>query len=140
LAACPNKEAATIAHELSYLFGLIGFPHIFHSDNGTEFSKVVIAMLKEQSPAITTVTGRPRRPSDQGSVENQNKHIKDVLNSCEREDQMKGVVKPNWTHYLGRTMAALNMNQQRCPKGTTSAYESVFGETYAFSEKQCDHE
>jgi Integrase zinc binding domain len=60
LAACPNKEMATIASKLGYLFGIVGFPHTFQSDNETEFSSAVVSMLEERSPAITTVTGRPR--------------------------------------------------------------------------------
>jgi hypothetical protein len=44
---------------------------IFHTDNGKEFTaKVVLEFFRDLNPNILTVTGRPRRPSDQGSVEN----------------------------------------------------------------------
>jgi len=45
-------------------------PKIFHTDNGKEFTaKVVLKALREMNLHIFTVTGRPRRPQDQGSVE-----------------------------------------------------------------------
>ena len=85
--AMPFKKPKFVVHFLSGLFGLIGFPMIFHTDNGTEFvSKLVIRMLKERSPTTTTVTGRPRRPQDQVSIENMNKLAKRVLGNFDQED------------------------------------------------------
>ena len=37
LTALPLKQAKFVAHELDQLMGLIGYPIIFHTDNGTEF-------------------------------------------------------------------------------------------------------
>ncbi len=51
------------------------------------------------NPSIITVTGRPRRPNDQGSVENMNKLAKRMLQSAE-DDRLKGNKKPNWTSLL----------------------------------------
>jgi hypothetical protein len=46
-------------------------PRILHTDNGKEFTgKVLTKSMKENSPSMVTVTGRPRTPRDQGSVEN----------------------------------------------------------------------
>ena len=75
--ALPFKKQKYVVHWVSWLFGLIGFPLIFHTDNGKEFvSKLILSMLKALSPSTSTVTGRPRNPRDQGSVENVNKVAK----------------------------------------------------------------
>ena len=36
LAALPKKQPQFVAHELDLLFGFIGYPSIFHTDNGGE--------------------------------------------------------------------------------------------------------
>jgi hypothetical protein len=95
LSAVPRKRPKFVAHELSSLFGVIGFPFIFHTDNGKEFTaNAIVQSLKQLCPAVTTVTGRPRKPSDQGSVENMNKLVKNLLNRLEEEDRQRKVV-PN---------------------------------------------
>jgi transposase InsO family protein len=65
----PRKRAQYVAHILNQYFSVIGFPLIFHTDNGKEFTaKSILEFLKTRSPHTTTVTGRPRTPRDQGSV------------------------------------------------------------------------
>jgi transposase InsO family protein len=59
---------------------------------------------KKMNTNITTVTGRPRKPNDQGSVENVNKLIKRVIKNFEEAARQKGE-EPNWTHMLGNVMA-----------------------------------
>ena len=69
LCALPTKRSHLIAYKLQEIFGIIGYPKIFHTDNGNEFTaKVVLKVLREMNPHIYTVTGRPRCPSDQESV------------------------------------------------------------------------
>lgn len=129
LAALPVKQAKCVAYELDLLFGLIGYPSIFHTDNGTEFTaNEIVELLKQISPNIQTVTGRVRKPSDQGSVENMNNHVKRVLRSIETSERNKGRT-PNWTSLLGRVMAALNKTQGT-GKHDVSAYMAVFGMEY----------
>ena len=71
LRSIPNENAKYVCFELNSLFGLIGYPHIFHTDNGSEFTaEQVVGMLKRWNQTKLTVTGRPRKPSDQVSVEN----------------------------------------------------------------------
>jgi hypothetical protein len=73
LCALPRKRANLIAYKLQEIVGIIGYPMIFHTDNGKKFStKVVLELLWDLNPNILTVTGRPRCPSDQGYVENMN--------------------------------------------------------------------
>lgn len=129
LVALPFKQPKFVAHELDIIFGLIGYPTIFHTDNGTEFTaSEIVALLKELNPSIQTVTGRVRKPSDQGSVENMNKHVKKTLKRIESEVRQSGKI-PNWTGLLGRVMAALNKAEGK-GKDNTSAYHAVFGQEY----------
>jgi len=109
----PRKRPKYVAAALDYLFGLVGFSSIFHTDNGSEFTaKEILQLLKELCPSILTVTGRPRKPSDQGSVENMNKLAKRILHSVEQEEKSKGRV-PNWTRLLGRMMGVVNSQKHR---------------------------
>jgi transposase InsO family protein len=133
LSCIPRKRPIYVTYELQMLFGMIGFPYIFHTDNGKEFiAAEVLRLLKSISPAITTVTGRPRTPNDQGSVENMNRIVKRLIQNCEEEERQRGGV-PNWSMYLGRIMAAINSMEQR-GKYNVSAYEAVFGLQYSGSE------
>ena len=63
----PQKKPAFVAFELEKYFGLVGYPAIFHTDNGNEFTaRLIIDMIADINPSIITVTGRPRTPRDQG--------------------------------------------------------------------------
>ena len=122
----PRKRPKCVAAALDYLFGLVGFPSIFHTDNGSEFTaKEILQLLKELCPSILTVTGRPRKPSDQGSVENMHKLAKRILHGIEQEERSKGRV-PNWTRLLGRMMGVVNSQKQK-GANAVSAYDAVFG-------------
>ncbi len=73
ICALPRKQAHLIVYRQQEIFGLIGYPKIFHTDNGKEFTaKCVIELLSHLNPNIMSVTGRPLHPHDQGSVENVN--------------------------------------------------------------------
>jgi transposase InsO family protein len=74
-AACiPRKRASFVAFVLQDIFSLVGYPSIFHTDNGKEFmGEAVVQLLQDNAPSCVTVTGRPRTPRDQGSVENINR-------------------------------------------------------------------
>ena len=125
----PKKKAKYVAHELDHIFGFIGYPTIFHTDNGKEFvANVIIQMLKENNPNILTVTGRPRTPRDQGSVESMNKLIKRVLSCIESEVKTSGK-DSNWTNLLGRLMSVVN-NQMGRGCYAETAYRAVFGQDY----------
>jgi transposase InsO family protein len=129
ICALPRKQAHLIAYKLQEIFGFIGYPKIFHTDNGKEFTaKCVLEFLRNLNPNIVSVTGRPRRPRDQGSVENVNKMVKRVLGSVLAERRLAGQ-NPNWTEVLGSVAAAINSQSGRC-KNDVSAYEAVFGEKY----------
>ena len=125
----PRKRPKYVAFELERIFGLMGYPAIFHTDNGKEFTgKALIALLREINPRILTVTGRPRTPRDQGSVESMNKLIEKVLQSIEAQIRLDGY-EPNWTHLLGRVMATINTQSSR-QTNSVCAYTTVFGMDY----------
>ncbi len=63
----PRKKPTFVAFELERYFGLVGYPLIFHTDNGNEFTAcLIIDMIVDINLAILTVTGHPRTPRDQG--------------------------------------------------------------------------
>ena len=109
VSSIPRKRAKYVAFELDKLFGFIGYPAIFHTDNGKEFTAhEIITLLRLINPRILTVTGRPRTPRDQGSVESMNKLI-------ETQIRMEGM--------------DIN-NQSSRQANSVSAYSTVFGMTY----------
>ena len=125
LRALKSKEAEQVARELDHLFGFIGFPLTFHTDNGGEFTaKKIVDMLKHWNQECNIVTGRPRTPRDQGSVENINKFVKRILSNIGEQDRANGI-KPNWANNLGRTMAAIN-SYQPAGKDSTNPHFHVF--------------
>jgi hypothetical protein len=129
LAALPQKKAEYVASELEKYFGFAGFPHILHTDNGKEFiATLVVDMMMRHNPDCFLVTGRPRTPRDQGSVENANRMVKQVLMSLSRERQMQGI-ETNWTKILGQVMSVCN-SHSGTRRYSTSSYQAVFGLPY----------
>ena len=116
-----------IAYKLQEIFGFIGYPKKFHTDNGKEFTaKCVLQFLRNLNPKIVSVTGRPRCPRDQGSIENVNKMGKRILGTVLAEKRLAGQ-NPNWTEVLGSVAAAINLQCGRC-KNYVSAYGAVYGD------------
>jgi len=109
------------------MFGIIGYPKIFHTDNGKEFTaKIVLKVLRGMNPHIYVVTGCTRRPYDQGSVESMNKLVKRILGTLLTERRLAGD-NPNWTEVLG--MVAATINSQHCRgKDDVSLFEAVYGQ------------
>ncbi|XP_047488152.1 uncharacterized protein LOC125038654 [Penaeus chinensis] len=79
LRALASKRAAEVAFQLLDIFLLFGAPAILQSDSGSEFTAKVISELKELWPQLIMVHGKPRHPQSQGSVEQANGDIKDML-------------------------------------------------------------
>ncbi len=88
----------------------------------------MVELLKANNPNCFLVTGRPRTPCDQGSVENANKLVQHVLKSISDEHHLKGL-EVNWTNLLGQIMAICN-SQTGMKSLSTSSYEAVFGQRY----------
>ena len=127
LCALPRKRPHLIVYKLQEIFGIIGYPKILHTDNEKEFTaKVVLKVLLEMNPHIYTVTGHPRCPSDQGSVESMNKLVKRILSTLLTEHRLAGD-NPNWTEVLGMVAATIN-SQHGCGKDDVSSFEAVYGQ------------
>jgi hypothetical protein len=58
------------------------------------------------------VTGRPHRPSDQGSVENMNRFVKRTLGTVLAEYRLVGKHR-NWTEVLGSIASVINTQHGR---------------------------
>jgi hypothetical protein len=100
-----------------------------NSDNGKEFiAKIVVEMLMEHNPHCFVITGRPRTPPDQGSVENAKKIVQSVLKSISAEQRLKGL-EVNWTNLLGPVMSICN-SQSTMRRNSVSSYQAVFGQRY----------
>ena len=76
LSALTSKRAAEVAHHLLDIFLIFGAPSIMQSDNGSEFTALVINKLKIVWPMLIMVHGHPQ---SQGSVERANGDIKEML-------------------------------------------------------------
>lgn len=127
LRALPSKEPKFVARELSHICGLIGFPMVYQTDNGNEVSSAeVVNILKRLHPGIITVTGRPRTPRDQGSVENANKVVKKTIALLEEEEKQAGNPNPSWVELLPRAMSAMNSVHGR-QRDHCDPYSIVFG-------------
>jgi hypothetical protein len=129
ICALPRKQAHLIAYKLQDIFGFIGYPKIFHTNNGKEFTaNCVLQFLHNLNPNIVSVTGRPRCPHDQGSVENVNKIVKRILGTLLVERRL-ACHSPNWTELLGSVAAAINLQCGQY-KNDVSAYEAVYGDKF----------
>lgn len=129
LCALPRKHPHLVAYKLQEIFGLIGYPKIFHFANGNELkTKTILTFLRHLNPNILSVTGRHRQPNDQESFENMNKLVRSVLESVLAERRLLGE-SPNWTEVLGSVAAVIN-SQAGMGKSDVSAYESVFGQGF----------
>ena len=61
LCALPCKRPDLVAYKLQEIFGAIGYPKIFHTKNGKEFTaKSILKFLCHLNPSVLSVTGRPR--------------------------------------------------------------------------------
>ena len=67
LFSLPRKKPMFVAFELERYFGMVGYPTIFHTDIGNEFTaRLIIDMIADINPAIFTVTVHLCTPRDQG--------------------------------------------------------------------------
>jgi hypothetical protein len=129
LCALPTKHPNLVAYKMHEIFGIIGFPKIFHTDNGKEFAaKVVLKFLCQMNSNIISVTGRPHHPSDQGLVEGMNKLVKRIIGSILMEQRLVGD-NPNWTEVLGLVAAEINSQHER-GKDDFSFFKAAYGQQF----------
>jgi hypothetical protein len=63
--------------------------------------------MKQNNLKCFIVTGQPRTPRDQGSVESTNKLVQRVMKSISLERCLAGL-EVNWTRFLGQAIAVCN--------------------------------
>ena len=132
LGMVPYKRPAMVGFLVAIWMGMFGYPHIFQTDNGKDVcGREVLDEVYKLNPGCITIQGRPRTPRDQGTVERANRSAQDIINSFVREEKDAGNTTCNWTHVLGRTMAAKNGTSLRQGSGGRNtqheAYKVVFG-------------
>jgi hypothetical protein len=136
LSSLPFKKARFVAFELEKYFGFVSYSHIFHTDNGKEFiATTVVRLLQDNNPHCFVVTGQPRTPRDQGSVENGNKLVKRVMQAILAERRSIPGLDDNWTRILGEIMGVCNSHEGR-RMYSVSSYLAVYGQEY-YQEIKC---
>jgi hypothetical protein len=118
--ALTSKHASEVAFNLIEVFTLFGAPHILQSDNGSEFTALVISELKLMWPELVIVHGKPRHPQSQGSVERSNGDIHDMLTAWMRDNESK-----KWS--IGIKFVQLQKNSALNKGIGRSPYEALFG-------------
>ena len=104
----------------------IGFPLIFHTDNGNEFIAETVFRLLKQSPFTYCVCGRVRTPSDQGSVERGNKDIKKAIAKTINDALVTEGKTLTWVQVIGPVTSAMN-NSVSYGNGKLTPYKHIFG-------------
>ncbi|XP_064094340.1 KRAB-A domain-containing protein 2-like [Macrobrachium nipponense] len=119
---CPltSKRAAEIAFQLMDIFLMFGAPQILQSDNGGEFTALVILELKLLWPDLLIVLGKPKHPQSQGSVERLNSDVKDMLISWLGDNDTS-----DWPMGLGFVQFQKNTSYHSGIK--QSPYKALFG-------------
>ena len=85
-------------------------------------------MMKKINPSILTVTGCPRTPRDQRSIERANKTVKQMLSDLCGERRKEGL-NDNWTNLLDCLALNLNGFHDR-QTNSVLAYKAVFSSGY----------
>ena len=124
-----SKEAKLVAAEITRLFCEIGWPLIFHHDNGSEFIAKVVRDILEGEPLVCTVTGQPRKPTDQGSVERLNQEVKKVMDHEIMMAKERGVEDPSWVDLIPQTTVTMN-NTVSYGNNQLTPYQHVYGMDY----------
>jgi hypothetical protein len=53
----PRKKLDFVAFNLDKYFGMVGYPYIFHTNNGNEFTaRLTLEMIAKINPSILSVT------------------------------------------------------------------------------------
>ena len=143
-AALPQKTSKNVECELKKIFCIIGYPTIFHTDNGREFCDEVLRELLLFNPFMITTKGRVTVPQDQGSVERLNGFMKKLLDSAVIEKRLKltglendknyptkdeyaACLNASWvTEYPG-VVLTINGSSEFCIQ-SVEPYKAVFGQ------------
>lgn len=76
-----TKTAGEIAYTLLDIFTTFGAPSVLQSDNGREFSNLVIEEVCSMWPELKIVHGKPHHSQSRGSVECANQDVENILST-----------------------------------------------------------
>ena len=113
-----RKEAELVAYELSLMFGVLGYPLVFHMNDGddSEFtSELVMNLIHDWIPACRTVTGRGTKLDTS--------YVKAMIARLEQQERNNGNNDPNWVLLCASAMSAINSSTSS-PRHPSS-YEQV---------------
>lgn len=99
---CPNQTAKVVAQKLwNQFFGVYGFPHRIHSDQGANFESRLIAELLEVSGVRKSHT-TPYHPMGNGQTERFNRTLGNMIRS------LPARTKVNWPQMIQTLTFAYN--------------------------------
>ena len=100
-----KKCAEEVASTLVAIFYTLGAPNILQSDNGKEFDNTLLfETLHILWPSTKIIHGKPRKPQSQGSVENANCRVENILQSVlDREGHSHWAKELDRVAYLKNT-------------------------------------
>ena len=123
------KKGDHVKHELRQLYAEVGWPMIHQNDNGGEFMNKTMIALLEENKFVCTVNGQPYKPTDQGSVERQNREVKKLIKILTLEAKQSGEDDPSWLDMIHKLTSAMNKTYGYGMDGM-SPYESVYTMDY----------
>jgi len=104
------------------LFHFLGSPpKILQSDNGKEFTAVIIKELISLWPTVKIINGRPCHPQSQGLVERANGILQQKLGKWKEDTG-----RHDWS--FGLRLVILSMNHSYCCSHKKTPYELVYGD------------
>jgi transposase InsO family protein len=115
-----SKRAYEVAYHLLDSFTTFGAPNILHSNNGREFCNQIIKSLCEMWNDIKIVHGKPRHSESQGSIEQANQDVENMLATW-----METNNTTKWSEGLRLVQAMKNRAYREGTK--CSPYEAMFG-------------
>jgi hypothetical protein len=115
-----SKRAYEVAYHLLDIFTTFGAPNILHSDYEREFCNQIIQSLCEMWNDIKIVHSKPRHSESQGSVEQANQDVENMLATW-----METNNTTKWSEGLRFVQAMKNRAYHEETK--CSSYEATFG-------------
>ena len=128
-----TKSAEETSEELSHIFGLLGYPLVFQTDNGSELvADIVVQAIRELHPDCFTVSGQPRNPREQGSIERSHQPVKSVLLYMVKEYKQRNPKSSyTWVQFIGPAMGCINSSRSY-GRNSTAPYTHVFVQDFRF--------
>lgn len=121
-----DKRMVTIAKELLEVFGLLGFPNIIQSDNGSEFVNQLLTKLTEQLE-ITQRLILPYHPQANSAAESYVRLAKDKVYKLAAGQMTE------WPRFV--PIAQLALNTRVCARHNSVPFELMFGRSLKWTAK-----